>query len=118
MENLVVYGFTKMKSVGGTVIQGAESPLSAARRCPLDTLTAGTEHGHHRVIARRHRGCVLGERLHAVWHGLVVLAHDALAVAGVHVRHLDTAGAVAASAVSTTHEHLTGLLGLEQALAG
>jgi len=47
----------------------------------------------------------------------VVLAHDALAVAGVHVAHLDAAGAVAASAVGTTHEQLTGLLGLEQALA-
>jgi len=47
-----------------------------------------------------------------------VLAHDALAVAGIHVAHLDTAGAVAASAVGTTHKQLAGLLGLEQALAG
>ncbi len=61
---------------------------------------------------------MLGDGLHAVWHGLVVLAHDALAVCSVHVGHLDTAGAVAASAVCTTHEQLTGLLGLEQALAG
>ena len=60
---------------------------------------------------------MLGNWLHAVRHGRVVLAHDPLAVAGVHVAHLDTAGAVAASAVGTTHEQLTGLLGLEQALA-
>ena len=46
-----------------------------------------------------------------------MLAHDALAVGSVHVAHLDTAGAVAASAVGTTHKQLTGLLGLEQALA-
>ena len=81
-------------------------------------LTAGTEHGHHVAVACTHGGNVLGDGLHTVGHGLVVLAHDALAVAGVHVRHLDTTGAVAASAVGTTHENLTGRLGLEQALAG
>ena len=65
----------------------------------INHLTAASENRHHAVVSCTHGRCVLGNRLHAVWHGLVVLAHDALAVAGIHVRHLDTAGAVAASAV-------------------
>jgi len=81
-------------------------------------LTARTEHSHHVAVAGTNWRYVLGNGLHAVWHGRVVLAHDALAVAGVHVGHLDTTGAVAASAVGTTHKQLTGLLRLEQTLAG
>jgi len=83
----------------------------------VTTCRLTTEHSHHRVVAGTHGGDVLGDGLHAIGHGRVVLAHDALAVAGIHVAHLDTTGAVAASAVGTTHEQLTGLLGLEQALA-
>ena len=44
----------------------------------------------------------------------MVLTHDALAVLGIHVAHLDTAGAVAASTAWATHEQLAGRLGPEQ----
>lgn len=44
----------------------------------------------------------------------MVLTHDAFAVLGVHVAHLDTAGAVAANTAWTTHEQLAGRLGTEQ----
>jgi len=81
-------------------------------------LTTRTEHSHHVAVAGTHWRYVLGNWLHAVWHGLVVLAHDALAVRCVHVGHLDTTGAVAAGTVCTTHKQLASFLGLEQTLAG
>jgi len=46
-----------------------------------------------------------------------VLPHNALPVGRVHVRHLDTARAVATCTVGTTHKELSSLLGLEKALS-
>ena len=79
-------------------------------------LALTTENIRHCVVRRAEWRSILGDWLHAVWHGSVVLAYDALAMAGVHVGHLDTTGAVAAAAADATHEQLTALLGLEQTL--
>ena len=46
-----------------------------------------------------------------------MLLHNALAMAGVHMAHLDTGRSVAANAVWATHKQLTSLLALKETLA-